>query len=67
MAFPSAAGRDTVAYRGECAMRHEIAAVVLAASAAVSMPAEAQQPGRLISAAPIQEAPTGMQAWRVQY
>ena len=48
-------------------MRHEIAAVVLAASAAVSMPAEAQQPGQLISAAPIQDAPTGMQAWRVQY
>ena len=48
-------------------MRHVIAAVVLAASAAVSMPADAQQAGRLISAAPIPDAPAGMQAWRVQY
>jgi acetyl esterase/lipase len=48
-------------------MRHLLAAVLLMLSSILSLPAAAQQPGRLISADPMRDAPPGVQAWRVQY
>lgn len=48
-------------------MRYLLAAVLLTLSSMVSLPAAAQQPGRLISAEPMRDAPPGVQAWRVQY
>lgn len=48
-------------------MRHLLAAALLIILAAFALPAVAQQPGRLISADPIQDTPAGVQAWRVQY
>lgn len=49
-------------------MRHLLAAFLLSIlSVLSSQPAAAQQAGRLISADPIQDAPAGVQAWRVQY
>lgn len=47
-------------------MRHLLAAL-FAVLSAFSLPAAAQQAGRLISADPIRDTPPGMQAWRVQY
>lgn len=48
-------------------MRYLLAAFLLTLSSMVSLPAAAQQPGRLISAEPMRDAPPGVQAWRVQY
>jgi acetyl esterase/lipase len=48
-------------------MRQLFAAVLLTILSALSLPAAAQQAGRLISADPITDTPAGMQAWRVQY
>ncbi len=48
-------------------MRHLRAAVLFTVLAVFSLPAAAQQAGRLISANPIQDTPAGVQAWRVQY
>lgn len=48
-------------------MRQLFAAVLFTILSALSLPAEAQQAGRLISADPIQDTPAGVQAWRVQY
>ncbi len=48
-------------------MRHLLAAVLFTMLSALSLPAAAQQAGRLISAEPIVDTPAGVQAWRVQY
>ncbi|RYD43355.1 MAG: hypothetical protein EOP63_09945 [Sphingomonadales bacterium] len=48
-------------------MRHLLAAFLLSILSVFSLPAAAQQAGRLISADPMQDAPAGVQAWRVQY
>jgi len=48
-------------------MRHLLAAVLLTIFSALSLPAAAQQAGRLISADPIVDTPAGVQAWRVRY
>ncbi|WP_428628936.1 alpha/beta fold hydrolase [Sphingopyxis sp.] len=48
-------------------MRHLFAAVLLTILSVLSLPAAAQQAGRLISADPIADTPAGMQAWRAQY
>lgn len=48
-------------------MRHLFAAVLFAILSALTLPAAAQQAGRLISAEPMVDTPAGMQAWRVQY
>src|SRR3546814_1891508 len=47
-------------------MRRLLAAL-LALFAMSTIPAAAQQPGTLISADPMPEAPPGVQAWRVRY
>lgn len=47
-------------------MRHLLAAL-FAILSALALPAVAQQPGSLISAEPMVDAPAGMQMWRVQY
>ena len=48
-------------------MRHLLAAVLLVILSALSFPAAAQPSQYLISAAPMQDTPPGVQAWRVQY
>jgi len=48
-------------------MRHLLAAFLLSILSIFSLPAAAQQAGRLISADPMQDTPAGVQAWRVQY
>lgn len=48
-------------------MRHLFAAFLLAILTSLSVPAAAQQPGRLIAATPMSDTPPGVQAWRVQY
>lgn len=48
-------------------MRHLFAAVLLAIASILSLPAAGQQPRTLISAQPMSDAPSGVQAWRVQY
>ncbi|AJA08712.1 Conserved Putative secreted protein [Sphingopyxis fribergensis] len=48
-------------------MRHLYAVILVAVLSVFSLPAAAQQPGRLIAATPLPETPPGVQAWRVQY
>ena len=48
-------------------MRHLFVVFLLILLAAFAMPAAAQSPGHLISAQPMADVPTGIQAWRVQY
>src|SRR3546814_1642807 len=47
-------------------MRHLLAAILFALSM-FSLPTAAQSPRYLISASPMTDAPSGIQAWRVQY
>ena len=48
-------------------MHRLLAAVLLAILSAFALPAAAQPSRYLISAAPMTDAPPGVQAWRVQY
>lgn len=48
-------------------MRHLLAAVLLSILSVLSLPAAAQQAGRLISAEPIRDTPAGVQAWQIRY
>ena len=47
-------------------MRHLLAAILFALSM-FSLPTAAQSPRYLISASPMTDAPSGIQAWRIQY
>src|SRR3546814_16939267 len=58
--------RDTVGHRGDLSMRHLLAAILFALSM-FSLPTAAQSPRYLISASPMTDAPSGIQAWRIQY
>ena len=48
-------------------MRHLLAAILLTILSVLSLPATAQPSRYLISAQPMRDAPSGIQAWRVQY